>query len=253
MLDLPLISIITVVHNAQNNLEEAIEDVENQTYSYKEHIIIDGGSTDGTLDILRKKDKDIAYWVSEADQGIYDAMNKGIDAAEGEWIYFRGVDDTFYSRDTLKAIFGDRVIPDDIAMLLGNVIYADGRLFKSRFNSWLYFKNTVHHQGVFYRSKVFDQFRYGDSALGGSNRHYHISGDYQLNFMLFLQRAKHINVEGIVARCGSGISMQGKLLGYVEEVLIRHECIGFFKAIFFNSFTFFRYLYKRMFNKAIKR
>jgi hypothetical protein len=110
-------------------------------------------------------------------------MNKGIEAADGEWLYFLGVDDAFYSRDTLKLIFKDRAIPSDIVMLLGNVIYADGRLFKSRFGKFMYFKNTVHHQGVFYRHNVFKQFCYGASTSGGrSTRHYHISGDYQLNF-----------------------------------------------------------------------
>jgi len=245
--DLPLISIITVVHNAKNKLQEVIKEVKSQTYSNKEHIIIDGGSDDGTLDVLRKNDGNIDYWISETDTGIYDAMNKGIEAADGEWLYFLGVDDVFDNRDTLKLIFKDRAIPVDIAMLLGNVIYSDGKLFKSRFGKSMYFKNTIHHQGVFYRYNVFEQFRYGASTSGNqSTKQYRISGDYQLNFLLFLQRAKHIYVNKIIAKCGSGISMQGNLSGYIEEIFIRHEHIGFFKAIFFDTFTFLRYFYKKI-------
>jgi len=246
--DSPLISIITVVHNEKNKLQEVIKEVRSQTYLNKEHIIIDGGSDDGTLDILRKNDGNIDYWMSETDTGIYDAMNKGIEAADGEWFYFLGVDDVFYNRDTLKLIFKDRAIPIDIAMLLGNVIYGDERLFKSRFGKSMYFKNTIHHQGVFYRHNVFEQFRYGASTSGNqSTKHYRISGDYQLNFLLFLQRAKHIYMNKIIAKCGSGISMQGNLSGYIEEIFIRHEQIGFFKAIFFDTFTFLRYFYKKIF------
>ena len=243
---LPLISIITVVRSAKDDLQRTIKEVGRQSYSNKEHIIIDGGSTDGTLDLLRDNDGEIDYWLSEADTGIYDAMNKGVDAADGEWLYFLGVDDAFFSPDTLERLFKDQSIPDDVVMLLGNIISARGKLFRSRFGKSMYFKNTIHHQGVFYRNKVFDQFRYGAPALCGSKRDYHISGDYELNLMLFLERARHIYVNRVIARCGSGVSMQGKPAGYVEEILIRHEHIGFFKSLFFDVGTIMRYLYKKV-------
>jgi glycosyltransferase involved in cell wall biosynthesis len=243
---LPLISVITVVLNARNDLGNAIKEVKDQSYTNIEHIIIDGGSTDGTADVLRKNDGRIDYWLSEADMGIYDAMNKGIEAADGEWLYFLGVDDAFYSRDTLRLILEGQSISDEVTVLLGNVIYPDGRLFKSQFDKSMYLKNTIHHQGVLYRRNLFEWFRYGISVSDGSRRCYHISGDYQLNLMLFLQGAKYIHVNQIIARCGKGLSMQGKFLGYREEILIRHEYLGFFKAMFFDSFTLIRYLYKRI-------
>ena len=243
---LPLISIITVVLNEKDLVSRAIRGVRNQTYPYKQHIIIDGGSTDGTLNILKKNAGDIDYWISEKDAGIYDAMNKGVEASDGEWLYFFGADDTFFSPDTLEKLFKDQSIPDDVAMLLGNVINARGKLFKSRFGKSMYFKNTIHHQGVFYRNKVFDRFRYGAPALCGSQKNYHISGDYELNLMLFIEGARHIPVNRVIARCGSGISMQGKLAGYIEEILIRHEHIGFFKSLFFDIGTIMRYVYKKI-------
>jgi len=243
---LPLVSVITVVHNDKDRLEESIREVKNQTYSNKEYIVIDGGSKDGTLEILRRNDSDIDYWVSEIDNGIYDAMDKGVDAADGEWFYFLGVDDVFYSHDTLESIFEGRVMPRNLAMVLGDV-YIGERLFKSRFNRSLYFKNTVHHQGVFYRRHVFDQFRFCQARSSDRyRRHYRISGDYRLNLMLFVQGATCMHVNRTIARCQRGVSMEGQLFGYIEEILIRHEHIGFLRAIFFDVFTFLRYVYKKI-------
>jgi len=100
----PLISIITVVYNGEKYLEETIQSVINQTYDNIEYIIIDGGSTDGTLDIINKYKDKIDYWVSEKDSGIYDAMNKGIDLATGEWINFMNAGDYFFDYSTITNI-----------------------------------------------------------------------------------------------------------------------------------------------------
>lgn len=87
------ISIITVSYNAAATIEQTILSVVGQMYPHIEYIVMDGGSTDGTVDIIRKYEDQIAYWVSEPDQGIYDAMNKGIRRATGDYIYFLGADD----------------------------------------------------------------------------------------------------------------------------------------------------------------
>lgn len=99
-----LISIITVVFNGEKYLEETIQSVINQTYDNIEYIIIDGGSTDGTLDIIKKYEDKIDYWVSEKDKGIYDAMNKGIDVVSGEWINFMNAGDRFFQQDVLEMV-----------------------------------------------------------------------------------------------------------------------------------------------------
>lgn len=82
------ISVVTVCYNAADTIEKTMLSVLNQTHHDIEYIIIDGGSTDGTVEIIRKYADRIAYWVSEPDKGIYDAMNKGIKVATGEWINF---------------------------------------------------------------------------------------------------------------------------------------------------------------------
>jgi len=99
--DNPLISVITVVFNGENDLEQTIKSVINQTYNNIEYIVIDGGSTDDTLSIIKKYEDKINYWVSEDDNGIYDAMNKGVGLAQGEWLCFINSGDIFISQNTL--------------------------------------------------------------------------------------------------------------------------------------------------------
>jgi GT2 family glycosyltransferase len=92
---LPLVSVITAVFNGEQYLKECLDSVANQDYPNVEHIVIDGGSTDGTLNLLEKYNDQIAFWKSECDNGIYDAWNKGLTESRGEWICFLGADDKF--------------------------------------------------------------------------------------------------------------------------------------------------------------
>lgn len=89
----PKISIVTVVYNGELTLESTILSVVNQDYQDTEFIVIDGGSTDSTIDIIKKYESNITHWVSESDKGIYDAMNKGLQLATGDWLIFIGCDD----------------------------------------------------------------------------------------------------------------------------------------------------------------
>ena len=100
----PIFSIITITYNASRWLERTILSVLSQSYSNVEYIIIDGGSTDGTVDIIKQYASGIAYWVSEKDGGIYDAMNKGLRKASGDYVWFINAGDTLYTSDTLQRI-----------------------------------------------------------------------------------------------------------------------------------------------------
>ncbi len=93
----PLISVVTVVYNGAEFLEDTITSVINQTYDNIEYIIIDGGSTDGTLDIIRKYEDNITYWISEPDKGMYEAIDKGFKVAKGEILAWLNADDIYYS------------------------------------------------------------------------------------------------------------------------------------------------------------
>ncbi|MDR2119073.1 MAG: glycosyltransferase [Tannerellaceae bacterium] len=98
----PVFSIITITYNAAHCLAETILSVLNQSYSGVEYLIIDGGSTDGTVSIIRQYEAGIAYWVSEPDRGLYDAMNKGLQKAKGDYVWFMNAGDTLYSSDTVR-------------------------------------------------------------------------------------------------------------------------------------------------------
>lgn len=111
------ITVVTVSYNAAGFLEKTIESVVGQSYPNLEYIIIDGASTDGTLDIIKKYSGKIAYWVSEPDKGIYDAMNKGILAATGDYIIFMNAGDRFAGEKTLE----------DVASKLNGATIVSGR------------------------------------------------------------------------------------------------------------------------------
>ena len=113
------ISVVTVCYNSVNTIEETMLSVLNQTYPDIEYIIIDGGSTDGTVDIIRKYAARLGYWISEPDKGIYDAMNKGIAAATGDYINFMNSGDMFASNDVLSSF--KNFVSDDPEIVYGDV------------------------------------------------------------------------------------------------------------------------------------
>ncbi len=108
----PLVSIVTVVFNGKEFLERTILSVIRQDYTDIEYIVIDGASSDGTLGIIRQYEKNITYWVSEKDRGIYDAMNKGIKASNGDYLWFLNAGDEIYGPDTVRKIVSGRGSPD---------------------------------------------------------------------------------------------------------------------------------------------
>lgn len=118
----PIITIITVSFNAISIIEDTIKSVINQSYPNIEYIIVDGGSKDGTLDIIKKYKKNIAHIVCEPDKGIYDAMNKGINLASGEWINFMNCGDSFYDANTINQIVDAILENKKVDIIYGNTI-----------------------------------------------------------------------------------------------------------------------------------
>lgn len=117
------ISIITVVFNGKTHLEETIKSVISQTYPAIEYLIIDGNSRDGTVDIIKKYSGKIDFWRSEPDKGLYDAMNKGLQAATGDFVWFVNAGDTIYKSDTVETIISHYQENTDI--LFGEVMIVD--------------------------------------------------------------------------------------------------------------------------------
>lgn len=106
----PRVSIITVTYNAESLLERTLQSVLSQRYADKEIVVVDGQSSDGTVAVIKRHAAAIQSWVSEPDKGIYDAMNKGVRMATGDWILFMNAGDTFASDDVLQRLF-DAVDP----------------------------------------------------------------------------------------------------------------------------------------------
>lgn len=143
------ISIVTVCYNAAATIGETIESVLGQTYPNVEYIIIDGGSTDGSVDIIKQYADRLAYWVSEPDNGIYDAMNKGIAVATGEFINFMNAGDKYYDDKVIQDVFS-RPYSDHSAVIYGKTLmhYPWGKYIVSPRN----FPNC--HQSTFIRLSI---------------------------------------------------------------------------------------------------
>ena len=147
--DNPLISIITVVYNGEKYLEETIQSVINQTYDNVEYIIIDGGSTDGTIEIIKKYEENINYWVSEKDSGIYDAMNKGIKIANGKWINFMNAGDIFYDNDVLLNFHKKCEVLSHVDFFYSDSITKNGKRYICNKD-----KRILIHQAIIYKKSV---------------------------------------------------------------------------------------------------
>jgi glycosyltransferase involved in cell wall biosynthesis len=150
----PNLTIITVCFNDADQLEKTILSVINQTYSNYEYVIIDGASTDGTANIIKKYSDKINVWVSEPDNGIYDAMNKGLDKAKGEWVNFMNAGDTFASNTVLADVFSFEY-PDYIKFLYSDNYYLrkDGT---ERLSVNSHTNMAIIHQSSIYRKSLHD-------------------------------------------------------------------------------------------------
>jgi len=182
----PLISIITVVRNCESHIEQTIKSVIDQTYKPIEYIIIDGNSTDKTVDIIKKYEGKLSHWISESDKGIYDAMNKGIALSSGEWINFLNAGDYFYSKQTLDTIFSTDLSFFDV--IYGDSVIVYDNFFQQKkagpFNK-LWTGMIFSHQSMFIKSNLQKQNPYNIHNLIGADfemiyglYHYHYAFNY---------------------------------------------------------------------------
>lgn len=190
------ISIVTVCYNAVEEIERTIQSVIHQTYSNIEYIIIDGGSTDGTLDIINKYVNDISYFVSEPDKGIYDAMNKGIKVATGEWINFMNAGDEFYNGNVLSEVFKNAVQKSDI--IFGDTLICGSHNIKYvEYASPFYEHLPLHNNAGFNHQSTFVRTTLAKSNL--FDRHYKLAADYNMIISLFRQHAVFQQIHLIIA------------------------------------------------------
>ena len=171
------ISVITVSYNAAATIEQTILSVIRQDYSNIEYIVIDGGSTDGTVDMIRKYEDKIAYWVSEPDAGIYDAMNKGIRRATGDYLYFLGADDWLRDEAVLCRVSEFIRLHPGYGLYMGNVFLYHPKLRMEKRQRVFFSPEAVKrghmypHQGMFAQRELLQ---------AGFDTKYKIAADYKV-------------------------------------------------------------------------
>lgn len=222
-------SIITVSYNAEETIETTIKSVINQTFDDFEYIIIDGGSTDTTVNIIKKYDEKIDYWVSEKDNGIYNAMNKGANEASGDYLFFLNADDYFYSKFVLKEVSEgiEDCKPDLVA---GKVIrkYDNYQVvIGPKFNN-LNLKMGIMppHQASFVSSRLFRK-------IGGFNEKYISSGDFEFFCKLNQQKVKVNYINSVIAYFKAGGMSAKKKISLTETCGIMRKYFNIFWALNF--------------------
>jgi len=207
--NMPLVTVITVVRNGEKTFEKTILSVINQTYTNIEYIIVDGASTDGTLDIIKKYEDRVDYWMSESDKGIYDAMNKGIDFTAGEWILFLGADDLLletFSTVCLKLRNKRTIYYADAFFPVNNIIGF------GCFNKFKLAKHNICHQTIFYPKSCLSDAKF--------DLDYKILADYKRNIELYGDKTYNFEyIKEVIAV----FSQQGVSDKIVDEVFLRNK------------------------------
>ena len=212
--DCPLVSVVTVVYNDETHVESTILSVLNQTFQNIEYIIIDGGSKDATPSIINKYSDRLAFYISEKDNGVYDAMNKAIRVANGEWIIFMNSGDSFYEKETLEKVFsryqdkGEGLIYGDFFMI--NQRGAEDHYVKALAQTTDKFvADPSFHQAIFVRTS--------DMKAHPFDIRYKLIADYAYLYDLYKRNpGRHYTNTIICNYDGSGLSASTRL-GLVKE------------------------------------
>ena len=225
----PLVSVIVAVFNGAETLRRCIDSVVEQTYPNKELIVVDGCSTDGTVEILEAENDKIAYWESKPDRGIYHAWNKAIEHAEGEWICFLGADDYFATPDSLSELSSELEVGTDFIFSRVAIVDENDRVLTIGGPMWDWERmkryQTVSHAGALHHRSVFERY-------GKFDEKYKVAGDYEF-FLRVGAAAKASYVDKVIVHLGnSGISQVQLRLTFRETRLIQsaHPEIGPYRA-----------------------
>lgn len=160
---MPKLSVITINLNNKRGLDQTIKSVTNQTFDDYEYIIIDGGSTDGSIDVINKFQNQLSYWVSEPDNGIYNAMNKGIKAAKGEYCLFINSGDTLTTDKTLEKLFEYNYTED---ILFGDMYFNKTlQTYPDQISFRYLINRSLGHGSTIFKRSLFSEYGYFDESL----------------------------------------------------------------------------------------
>ena len=246
----PKISIIIPVFNNLSGLIKTVESIQKQSFKNFEVWIMDGGSSLETQDYLGNLEKPF-YYQSRVDKGIYDAMNKAISLAKGEWLYFLGSGDVFFEDTVLSSIFEDKAsISEDL--IAGKVVYegaisafvynAKKKVKEAGWSRFMWIRNGLHHQSTFYKKELFDSLIY--------QLKYSVLADYWLNLYLYKKGFTCKIINSVVAKCNSdGVSKSGDWSIYQEEIQLKIDLSSFAFKPFYYVIAKIKYLFRKSLNE----
>lgn len=239
------VTVVIAAYNVAELIENCLLSILAQTHPDVEIVVVDGGSTDGTIGILEKYASRVK-WTSERDRGLNDAQSKGVARASGEWTFFLGADDVLASPKALENLF--RACPRDLStvdILTGYALYEDGRLRRSDKPRRLRVKNSIHGQGALYRRRLFTEKSY-DMSLK-------VYYDYEFNLWAFTSGKKffHTNVLLTLLGCG-GHSDKPKWKNYLEDMRTRARYVKGPALAATNAYAVVRFLYKVVWFRVLR-
>ena len=237
----PLVSIITVVYNGEKYIEQTILSVINQTYKNIEYIIVDGNSKDSTLEIIKRYDSQISYWLSEPDSGIYNAMNKGINLANGAIIGIINSDD-WYELNAVEKIVSAFENSQTCGVFNGILrTWRNNQVYSiNGYTTQILENDSLPHPATFIKKEIYNKY-------GLYNEKYKIVADYELFLRLNEEKVNFCFLEEIIAnfRIGGESSKSNKFLFEKFEIQYLYGNITYFKKIVFKIALFIRNLLLR--------
>lgn len=244
---LPTVSIITVVYNAVEHIEMTLMSIAGQTWPALEYIIVDGGSSDGTLEIIKKYKHIITKLISEPDEGLYDAMNKGLKEASGDYVWFINAGDTIPTPDTLEramelgnkseVVYGEAYLKDNLGRILGT----RSALTTRRLPKQLTYKSLKKGMVVCHQSFIIKR-----TLAPFYDTRYKISSDIDWMIRCLKESRKCVN-PGIILSCFlvGGMSSENKMQSLKERFRIFQKHYGLLSTVFIHIHIVFRALFSR--------
>ncbi len=217
-IDQPRVTVVTVVLNDPEGLQKTLMSIGEQTHGNLEYIVIDGGSGSETLNVIQENLDKIDTWLSEPDSGIYDAMNKGIDLATGDWINFMNAGDCFAAPDVVAAVFAQNF--GDADFIYGHTHFLSGD-FTGVVKAWdfdILWKTMIFtHQSSFTRSALLKKRRF--------NAKFKICGDYDVIYNAYVSGSKFHNSDIVISILSFGVSEINRAKMAIEkwQVVRRHR------------------------------
>ena len=207
----PLVTVITVCYNAREMLLRTMNSVWAQTYKHVEYVIVDGASTDGTLELLEEYGDRIDHWVSESDKGIYDAMNKGVSMAKGKWVIFMNAGDCFADNHVLENVFS---VPRQADVIYGDVV--KGGVVKKASSPRNAHRMFFCHQSVFVKIESLKAFPFDIS--------HKMSADFKQMKQLWLAGKQFLQLDFPIADFDvQGVSNTNRAVGLWDNICVIRE------------------------------